>query len=103
MTKEQISPTTAPSLPASNEGDSIFDLARPVEQKPEPRDQHRFYFSMILILVFCAEIVAALGVVIFWPDRVKAVSEILNVLISPTVAILGTIIGFYFGTQIVTR
>lgn len=92
----------ASETPAGPDGDgpppvTSFEVPRTVE--PPDREKHRSRLAMVLLILFAIQVLVPIGVVIFDPDRTDAVLSVVNVVITPTVAILGAVVGFYFGTK----
>ena len=68
------------------------------------RENTRTLLAFFLVLIFAIEIILAL-VVIYFPgptvnnvDNIGRIKDILSVVFGPTVALVGSAIGFYFGT-----
>lgn len=67
--------------------------------EPPDREKHRSRLAMVLLILFAIQVLVPIGVVIFVPDRTDAVLSVVTVVITPTVAILGAVVGFSFGTK----
>lgn len=68
-------------------------------KEPPGRENFRGLFAGGMLFAFLVQVIAPVVVAIAMPDRTDAVIKALMTTLTPTVAILGAIIGFYFGTK----
>jgi hypothetical protein len=84
---------------ADNQGPAYMRLDMPRTVEPPDRERHRFWFAVILVILFSIEVLSPIVVVMVAPERIDSVLAVVNVVFTPTVAILGAVVGFYFGTK----
>ncbi len=56
-------------------------------------------YAILLLALFGIAITVPLAVATFNPSEVEAILNVLQVILSPTVAVLGAIVGFHFGSS----
>ena len=84
----------------------LEEVAPPIEVEPqsrpisipELRERARSRLAMSLLIILGIEVTAAFVALFcgFFPSDIK---DILTVILSPTVALVGSALGFYFGTD----
>ena len=85
------------------ESDFLGPPGSPEIKPPEPpvRDRVRAFFAITLTLLFATEVLIGLLFVLFgdapYNDRVQAAKELAAIFLGPTIALVGTATGFYFG------
>lgn len=80
------------------------DIGAPIVPSTRDRDldRTRKLLALVLLAILGFEIVAALLSVIFASGTKDAVKEMLGLLFTPTVALVGAATGFYFGQRSTT-
>jgi len=58
----------------------------------------RSIIALILVLLFCGEVTVAF-LALFRKIEVANIKDVFELVIGPTVALVGSVIGFYFGTK----
>lgn len=75
--------------------DTVGPDQRPVEQK---REDARLQFTGAMLFIFGLQLVIG-GVAIFIPGAWQHAQEFLRVTLPATLGVLGSAIGFYFGSE----
>lgn len=85
-----------------------FHLSPPIEDRYAPslsgkepieRESLRSTVAKYLVYSFIAQMILPFAVVLKWPEYTENVLKILTITVSPTVALLGAVMGFYFGSN----
>jgi hypothetical protein len=67
---------------------------------PEKQEDARRFLALWLVAIFGFEVFAAMAALLLCkPAQISDVKELLTVILSPTVALVGSATGFYFGTN----
>jgi hypothetical protein len=76
---------------------------QPPETKPydpEPhRDRMRGVLALVLLGTLAGTVVFSFVVILWKPDRSKDVHDLLGIVFSPLVALVGAATGYYFGSR----
>jgi hypothetical protein len=65
---------------------------------PERRERTRERIAYILVFIFGFEVVAAMLALLFCGADLRGLKDLLTLILTPTVALAGSVIGFYFAT-----
>lgn len=86
--------------PSFKESDEVQELRYPNETDPPPhREKLRGRIAVWLLAIFTLEIVAVLAAILFLPDRLSAAKEVIVLIMTPTLTLLGAVTGFYYGAK----
>jgi hypothetical protein len=66
---------------------------------PERRESARKTLALILVGIFGIEVIGALAALVFFGVNLQDLKDIIPLILGPTVALVGSVVGFYFGTQ----
>lgn len=77
----------------------VATVTAPTAVEPPDRESLRGLIAKLLVFAFIAQVTLPIIIVMVCPSTVDAVLRVLTIIISPTVAILGAVIGFYFGSK----
>lgn len=102
-----------PKSEASDTGMQVPDLfvdddqelgePEPPKIQPKDREETRRTLALILVWTFAGVIAAALGAAIFGPwvpgFSPELLTETVKAVIPPTIALVGTVTGFYYGSE----
>jgi hypothetical protein len=66
---------------------------------PERRETARLGVAIALVVIFGIEVIGAMLALWLCSARMAELKDILSLILSPTVALVGAVTGFYFGTQ----
>lgn len=64
---------------------------------PERREWIRGLIAIILVAIFGLEVLGAMLVLWLCSTQLQQLKELLPLILSPTVAVVGSVLGFYFG------
>ena len=65
---------------------------------PERRERARERIAMLLVIIFAIEVLGAmLALWLCGETRLQQLKDILPLILGPTVAVVGSVLGFYFG------
>lgn len=94
-----------PGLDGPQNGDADViqppEGAEPRSQKttvPERRESARQLLAIVLVGIFGFEVFGAM-VALWLCGDIRGLKELLTLIIGPTVALVGSVTGFYFGTR----
>lgn len=76
--------------------------AEPRSQKttvPERRESARQLLAIVLVGIFGVEVVGAMVALWLCGGDVQGLKDLLTLIIGPTVALVGSVTGFYFGAR----
>jgi hypothetical protein len=90
--------TDAEELPEIATPGTVEPILRPTTI-PERREFSGQILAIVLVVVFGIEVVGALAALVFFGAKVPDLKEIMPLILGPTVALVGSVTGFYFGTQ----
>lgn len=93
--EESLSPDPS-EVGASSLPEEVNEANDPVEEK---REDARLTFTVLLILLFAFEILVGAVAVFAGDGAWMRAEEFLRVLVPATIGLLGSAIGFYFGSQ----
>jgi protein-S-isoprenylcysteine O-methyltransferase Ste14 len=93
------SPTTEPPSAVEIEGPQGAEPRPRRTTIPERREFARQCVALILVIIFGIEVLGAMLALWLWPTQLEGLKEIIMLILGPTVALVGSVTGFYFGTQ----
>jgi hypothetical protein len=80
--------------------DVVYTYAMPSESDSPGREWVRGFFAISITAVFGIEVLANIGLAAFTSEsHFDRFVEKASIIFSPTVAILGTVVGFYYGER----
>jgi hypothetical protein len=91
----------ASSLPEPTQPDGPVDRLNPPKQREveQQREDARLVFTVVMLLVFGLQLLVG-GIAVFvGPESWGNAQDYLRITLPATVALLGSAIGFYFGSQ----
>jgi hypothetical protein len=65
---------------------------------PERRERARAWIALSLVGIFGFEVVGAF-VALWFCTRLQELKDVITLILGPTVAVIGSVLGFYFGTR----
>jgi hypothetical protein len=66
---------------------------------PERREIARAWIAKVLVGIFGFEVLGAILAVWFCSEKQQELKDILTLILGPTVAVIGSVLGFYFGAE----
>jgi len=88
-------------LPEAPQDDGPVDHLNPPEQRPveQQREDARLAFTIVMLLLFGVQLLLG-GIAVFvGPESWNNAQDYLRVTLPATLGLLGSAIGFYFGSQ----
>jgi hypothetical protein len=71
---------------------------------PEKQEDARRTLAIALVVIFGIEVIGAMLALWFCkPPMIDSIKEVLTLILGPTVALVGSATGFYFGTRMDTQ
>ena len=98
---ESHTPFTSGKEPSPDASPPIQDNYSPSVSGKEPleREGLRSAVAKYLVYAFIAQVCLPFLVMLKWPEQTDNVLKLLTITVSPTVALLGAVMGFYFGSN----
>ena len=77
----------------------IKDVDYPNEKLRPHREKLRGVIAIWLLAIFTAEVLARLACQLFFENKSAAAKDIVGLILTPTIALLGAVSGFYYGAK----
>lgn len=84
--------------PSSGEAKSVKVKAEPYDSRPY-EDKARRYIAYLLIWLLIAICLTSFALVMMWPQKLADVLQLIQIILSPVVALVSAATGFYYGTK----
>jgi len=66
---------------------------------PELREKARQWIAWALVAIFGVEVLGAMAAARFCKTDIQNIKDIMELILSPTIGLVGAVVGFYFGSS----